>query len=973
MRKGVQHLGPLAFLAGLTLLFLAPLVLTNRALAGLDVLTYWYPYRQYVAESLRAGRIPLWNPYLFMGVPFLANPQAGVFYPLNLLLTGLDAPEAIKATIALHLALAAAFAYLWARVGFRFGVPGALVTGTAFGLGGFLGAQAEHVNQLSISAWFPLALLLVDLAWPGRWERSGQGTRGIRGWAWGTLAAVLGTAFLAGHAQAWYICTAGVAFYALLPRAWGLARAWRGGRAARWPEARRFLREVLLLAGAAGLGLALAALQFLPTWELARLSVRSGGLPYREAVSFSLRPGLLSYSLFPAYGEDLSQVFASPAWTEYVGYVGVLGWVLALAALLAGSHKRALAVGLALAGAGLFLALGGYNPLYPLLYLAVPGFQSFRAPARWLLWWSAGMALLAGAGVEACGAPWRRLFREREGALRAAWRRARWPARVGMATLVGLGLAALWLMDLPAPRTLVLWAGIALLGILVVGVASRGARWQAVGRGTFVVLVALELFAASRPLPYNWPTAREAYASMRTAPAFLRTDGSLFRFLSLSDIRYDPGDLAEMRQVLGPVLPERAVYDFVVASKEKEILAPNLPLLFRIPSVDGYDGGVLPLKRYVAFLRLFLPEEAILPDGRLREQLKEVPPTRLLNLIGVKYVITDKVQDVWVDGFYYDLEHAAWLGAGRSDISAEDLPRFPMTGLGVVSYLKGGSDLAEGTPVAEVTLTDLQGHAFRWTLRAGRETAEGKEPRAHPPARSVHAWRDDPAGHDYLAVLQVPELVIPQSLQIRGLLPEGVQLAVRGISLLNHPTETGQPLVLSSGGRFRLVHSGDVKVYENLDFLPRAYLVHRATVEPDDEKALALLGDPAFAPAEQVVLAGGKALAARQPETQEAIAFVRYGPEEVVIRVSAGAEGYLVLTDTWYPGWRATVDGAPAELLRANVLFRAVHLLPGEHEVRMAYVPTPWAWGWRLSLGALGILIGVGAADLRRGRKPLSG
>jgi hypothetical protein len=952
----------------LTLLFLAPLILTNRVLAGLDVLTYFYPYRQYAAEALRIGRIPFWDPYLFMGVPFLANPQAGVFYPPNLLLTGLDAPEAVKATIAFHLALATVSAYLWARVGFRFGVPGALVTGMAFGLGGFLGAQAEHVNQLSTSAWLPLELALVDLALPNRWEHDAPGAQRARGWAWGALGAVLGVSFLAGHAQAWTICTAGVALYTLLPGVRRLVRARHGDRAARLQEAWRALREVLLLAGAVALGLALAALQFLPTLELARLSVRSGGLPYREAVSFSLRPGLILYSLLPAYGEDLSQVFASPAWTEYVGYAGVLCWVLALAALLEARDKRALAVGLAFAGAGLFLALGGYNPFYPLLYLGVPGVRSFRAPARWLLWWSAGMALLAGAGVEACAAPWRRLLRERAEALHTAWRRARWPARAGLVALAAVVLAALWLMDLPAPRTLALWGGIALLGALTIGAASRGGRWRSASQGALVLLVALELFAASRPLPYNWPTAREAYASMRTAPAFLRTDASLFRFLSLSDIRYDPGDLLEMRQVLGPQLPERAVYDFVVAAKEKEILAPNLPLLFRVPSVDGYDGGVLPLKRYVAFLRLFLPEEAILPDGRLREQLKEVPPTRLLNLVGVKYVITDKVQDVWVDGFYYDLEHTAWLGAGLPDASVEDLPRFPTTALGLVSHLRGAADLPEGTPVAEVTLTGVSGRTFRWTLQAGRDTAEGKEPRAHPPARAVHAWRDDPAGHDYLTVLRLPEMVIPRSLQVRSLLSGEARLALRGMSLLNHPTETGQPVVLSSGGRFRLVHSGDVKVYENLDFLPRAHLVHRATVEPDDGKALTLLGDPAFDPAQEVVLAEGRALAVPPPHTAEAVAFVRYEPEEVVLRVSAGAEGYLVLADTWYPGWQATVDGQPADLARANILFRAVYLPPGEHEVRMVYAPRAWAWGWPLSLVAVGILVAVLAADLRRAR-----
>lgn len=957
MSRLLRGAGPLAFLVSLVVLFLAPLVLTNRILAGLDVLTYIYPYRQHAAEALRAGRIPLWNPYLFMGVPFLANPQAGVFYPFNLVFTGLDAPEAVKATVALHLALAAVGAYLWARRTFRLGVAGALVAGMTFGLGGFLGGQVEHVNQLSISTWLPLLCLLVDLALPVRWEEEGE--PGVNLLAWCALTGALGLAFLAGHTQAWYICVAGVAFYALLPGVLRLARAWRGEGGGRWRAARPVVCSLLAVAAAVVLGLALAAVQLLPTLELARLSVRSGGLPYREAVSFSLRPGLLLYSLFPTYGEDLSQVFASPAWTEYVGYVGVVGWVLVLAALVGRHHRRAVAVGGAFAAVGLFLALGGYNPLYPVLYLLVPGFRSFRAPARWLLWWATGMALLAGAGVDTLGPAWREDLRRMVVAARRRWLRLPW--RVAGSLVIAAALAvALWLADLPQPRTLALWGGVALLSGMAAWLASRGGRWQGLGRGALVGLVAVELFVASRILPYNWPTAREAYASVRTAPAFLQTDTGLFRFLSLSDIRYDPGDLPEMHQVFGGQLPERALYDFVVAAKEKEILAPNLPLLFHVPSVDGYDGGVLPLQRYVQFLQLFLSPDSILPDGRLREQLKQVPATRLLNLVGVKYVLTDKVQDVWVDGFYYDLEHTAWLGPGQPEVYVEDLPKFPTTGLGVVSYLEGAADLPEGTPVGEVSLVDVEGRAFHWVLRAGKDTAEGRDPRGHPPARAVHGWRGKPEGHDYLTVLRLEKPAIPRALRVRALLEGEARLALRGMSLLNHPTETGQPLVVSSGGRFRLVHSGDVKIYENLDFLPRAYLVHRSLIQQSDEEGLARLAAPDFDPAQQVVLAGGRALEGSPHVPGDQVVMERYAPEEVIVRTSSAAAGYLVLGDTWYPGWKAAVDGRETEIVRANVLFRAVYVPPGEHGVHMWYAPPAWTWGWRLSLAA-GMALAVAA------------
>lgn len=57
-------------LSALTLLFFWKIALTNLILTGLDVFTYFYPYREYAAQAIRAGHLPLWNPYLFLGVPF---------------------------------------------------------------------------------------------------------------------------------------------------------------------------------------------------------------------------------------------------------------------------------------------------------------------------------------------------------------------------------------------------------------------------------------------------------------------------------------------------------------------------------------------------------------------------------------------------------------------------------------------------------------------------------------------------------------------------------------------------------------------------------------------------------------------------------------------------------------------------------------------------------------------------------------
>jgi uncharacterized membrane protein YfhO len=84
---------------------------------------------------------------------------------------------------------------------------------------------------------------------------------------------------------------------------------------------------------------------------------------------------------------------------------------------------------------------------------------------------------------------------------------------------------------------------------------------------------------------------------------------------------------------------------------------------------------------------------------------------------------------------------------------------------------------------------------------------------------------------------------------------------------------------------------------------------------------------------------------------------LRDTPNRVTIRAILDAPGYLVVADTWYPGWQATVDGVPTEVLRANYAFRAVWLEAGEHEVEMAYRPTLVPIGGAISLATLTLLV----------------
>ena len=151
--------------------------------------------------------------------------------------------------------------------------------------------------------------------------------------------------------------------------------------------------------------------------------------------------------------------------------------------------------------------------------------------------------------------------------------------------------------------------------------------------------------------------------------------------------------------------------------------------------------------------------------------------------------------------------------------------------------------------------------------------------------------------------------------------------------------------------------SSDLPIVENPFFLPRARLVSGAVVEPDDERALALLRAPDFARSQSIVLASGAPSSPASPAPGTA-RIVESRPDRVRVEIDPTAPGFLILSDTFFPGWAATVDGQPRSILRANVAFRAVPVAPGEHEVEFRYAPLSFRIGVTLSLAALVIAIG---------------
>ncbi|HYN87775.1 MAG TPA: hypothetical protein VER55_04570, partial [Ardenticatenaceae bacterium] len=399
-----------------------------------------------------------------------------------------------------------------------------------------------------------------------------------------------------------------------------------------------------------------------------------------------------------------------------------------------------------------------------------------------------------------------------------------------------------------------------------------------------------------------------------------------------------PGDLADLNARHAAVLGQEAIYDFVVATKLKEVLAPNQPLRWGLSSADGYGGGLLPLETYTT-LQTLLPLTKVVPDGRLRERLTAIPDRRWLDLLGVEWVVADKVRDLWIEGVYHDLGTPRVLRPGETLRWLVE-PSFPADGVSLMV----ARPLPEGVTVA------IRVNEGAWVPLSSEHL--------HP---AVDAW--------FSARLPLPaafartvELHLSPA-EADGQLGAPANLALGGLTLTN--SHLGSFEALPASPNFRTTLSGDVKVYRRGDALGRAWVVPVAQRAPPGAIA-ASLADPAFDPRSEVVLAGGvRGDASGMPidaarTTSGSVTWLRETPEALVLRVTTDGAGWLVLADNWFPGWGATIDGTPVAIERANLFARAVPIpSAGMHVVEFHYRPRSLVIGTTITALALLALLGL--------------
>lgn len=149
-----------------------------------------------------------------------------------------------------------------------------------------------------------------------------------------------------------------------------------------------------------------------------------------------------------------------------------------------------------------------------------------------------------------------------------------------------------------------------------------------------------------------------------------------------------------------------------------------------------------------------------------------------------------------------------------------------------------------------------------------------------------------------------------------------------------------------------------ITIYQYSEALPRAYLVGKSIVKTENQEILDSLFNPHINIHTSVVLEDNQA-ASFPPDHNARAQITKYLPQEVVVETQTTSPQWLVLTDTFYPGWIATVDGLVQKIFRANFAFRAVQVPAGKHTVEFFYLPDSLSKGIKISL-ITAVLLGIG-------------
>ncbi len=567
---------------------------------GGDMAAILYPIYHFAQENLRQGIIPLWNPHLYAGIPFVGHIQSGPFYPPNLLLFLLT-PEvtyrSLEYLLIAHFWLAGVLMYVMLRnldgrrqtadgsdlsavhrppSTVQLSRPAALLGALVFMFNDFNLTHIGNPNMVAVGAWLPLALLLFHLALARR--RMFYAMLG---------GAVTGMAYLAGHIQPFLYILFAVGLYALY---FVLTADSRRQTADRQPPSvvRRLssivLRPISYLLAFLAFTVLIAAISLVPNLEMSAQSLRES-LTYADAAAFSLPPAQMVGLFVPGLFGRGPDIHWGPWERVEVGYVGILPLILAALALM-WRRERTPRFFVLLALVSFVLATGLYGVVHGWLFL-IPGYSQIRVPARFVFLLDFAIAALAAYGFDT-------LLRPLPLRLRKAWR--------NVFPVLALTLAAVVFVFIP-----LMFVAVALNQSQDVSIFNRTANgFNGVVLFAILLTASLVLLLARRTRWLSWRTWTVAMV------VFVFADlASLGAYLDMGES--DPTANFNHPQAVGFLRNDHDPFRIETPEDSWFQWQPNLGLVAHLDDAAGIYNPLL-LQRYARYWHAAIGRDNVLYD-----------------------------------------------------------------------------------------------------------------------------------------------------------------------------------------------------------------------------------------------------------------------------------------------------------------------------------------------------------------------
>lgn len=596
----------------ITALYFFPVVFSSKTFASRDMYAFYYPRQFFAAECIKSGILPLWNPHLASGVPFVANLQSSIFYPLSLIYYVLPFQLGFKYFILLHYFLAGLWMFLLMRH-WKYEAYSCMVSSIVFMLGGYMISILDNVSFLTSAVWLPLIVLCYDLFLKEK--------KGI----YLALAGLgIGLQILGGDASCYVLSTC------LFMIAYHLYCVYSGKHPVFGSTAGSLLYFPLVWF----IGILLSAIVLIPFAEYVFYSTRMGGFSYEELTKWSYHPLELLQLIVPyMYGSSVPMCrWFGQYWLDTF-YLGVMPILLVIFSLRWSKNSMPyFFIGVVICS--LLMAFGKYTPFFS-IFRYVPGINMIHYPVKYLFLAGFSLAILAGMGFSA-------LFEKlrMQGTKRLNQFLIILNSSAIMVLLIGL-LADNQLFKAFQsiyPQTLFhkivgaqsayleIFTGYSVFVVILATVSilllftARGSLSITAAKMAAILLLLVDLTFIGKPKDALLESA--AYSRPNEVVRLLKSDASPHRIFSLAYATFEG-----FMHI--PNVPFAGSFETL-----KAFMMPNLSLLFGIDTIDEY--AEILVTRYYA---LFQPVKEFFKH----QERTSVPAhfcREILNVLNVKYLIS---------------------------------------------------------------------------------------------------------------------------------------------------------------------------------------------------------------------------------------------------------------------------------------------------------------------------------------------